>query len=55
MYDWFHKTKSQFNDSEFLKIYIDFPREELSKKNYRKEQLKCLKKVQLKKLKDLIN
>ena len=27
--DWFKKTDSKFEDSEFLKIYIDFPRAEL--------------------------
>ena len=29
MYDWFHKTKSKFNDNDFLKLYIDFKREKL--------------------------
>ena len=29
MYDWLNKTKSQFKDSDFLKLYIDFKREEL--------------------------
>ena len=32
MYDWLNKTKSDFNDSEFLKLYIDFKREELVEK-----------------------
>ena len=30
MYDWLNKTKSNFKDKEFLKLYIDFKREELS-------------------------
>ena len=29
MYDWLNKTKSQFKDRDFLKLYIDFKREEL--------------------------
>ena len=32
MYDWLSKTKSEFNDNEFLKLYIDFKREELVKR-----------------------
>ncbi|MBT3777538.1 MAG: tRNA (adenosine(37)-N6)-dimethylallyltransferase MiaA [Pelagibacteraceae bacterium] len=31
LYDWINKTKSEFNDNEFLKLYIDFKREELIK------------------------
>ena len=29
MYDWLSQTKSEFKDSEFLKLYINFKREEL--------------------------
>ena len=29
MYDWLDKTKSNFNENQFLKIYINFEREEL--------------------------
>jgi tRNA dimethylallyltransferase len=29
MYDWLNKTKSAFNENEFLKLYIDFNRQEL--------------------------
>ena len=29
MYDWLKKTKSAFNENEFLKLYIDFNRQEL--------------------------
>ena len=32
MYDWLEKTKSQFNDSDFLKLYIDFKRDDLVKR-----------------------
>ena len=40
MYDWFNKTKSKFNDKNFLKIYINYPRENLiSRINLRIEQM----------------
>ena len=29
MYDWLNKTKTAFNENEFLKLYIDFNRQEL--------------------------
>jgi tRNA dimethylallyltransferase len=29
LHDWFRKTKSFFNEDEFYKIYIDFPRKDL--------------------------
>ena len=29
MYEWLNKTKSEFKEEEFLKLYIDFKREEL--------------------------
>jgi len=32
MYEWLKKTKSQFKEEEFLKIYIDFNREDLIKR-----------------------
>ena len=32
MYEWFNKTKSQFKDKEFIKLYIDFIREDLIKR-----------------------
>tara|TARA_B110000495_G_C22549565_1_gene332533 strand:- start:175 stop:582 length:408 start_codon:yes stop_codon:yes gene_type:complete len=32
MYEWLEKTKSEFNDSDFLKLYIDFKRDNLIKK-----------------------
>ena len=31
MYEWINKTKSEFKDEEFLKLYIDFKREGLIK------------------------
>jgi len=32
MYEWLNKTKSEFKDKEFLKLYIDFNREDLVKR-----------------------
>ena len=32
MYEWLNKTQSEFKDEEFLKLYIDFKREDLIKK-----------------------
>ena len=32
MYEWLNKTKSEFKDGEFLKLYIDFNREDLIKR-----------------------
>ena len=32
MYEWLNRTKSEFNDDEFIKLYIDFKREELIKR-----------------------
>ncbi len=32
MYDWLEKTNSEFKDSDFLKLYIDFKREDLVKR-----------------------
>ena len=32
MYDWLNQTKPEFRDDEFLKLYIDFNREELIKR-----------------------
>ena len=29
MYDWFKRTNSTYEDKDFYKIYIDYPREEL--------------------------
>ena len=32
MYEWFRNTKSKYEQKDFYKIYIDFPRDELIKK-----------------------
>ena len=32
MYEWLYKTKSKFKDNEFIKLYIDFKRDELIKR-----------------------
>ena len=32
MYEWLNKTKPEFKDDEFLKLYVDFKREELIKR-----------------------
>jgi tRNA dimethylallyltransferase len=32
MYEWLNKTKSEFKDNEFLKLYINFKREDLIKR-----------------------
>tara|TARA_B110000444_G_scaffold237026_1_gene249371 strand:+ start:28 stop:969 length:942 start_codon:yes stop_codon:yes gene_type:complete len=32
MYEWLNKTNSEFKDHEFLKLYIDFKREDLNKR-----------------------
>ena len=40
IYNWFKDTKSYFNEDDFFKIYIDFPREELIKRiNKRTEKM----------------
>ena len=31
--NWFKKTKKYISSDEFIKIYIDYPREKLNKKN----------------------
>ena len=32
LYEWLNQTKSEFKNDEFIKLYIDFPREKLIKK-----------------------
>ena len=40
LHDWFKSTKSYFKNEDFLKIYIDFPRQELIKRiNLRTEKM----------------
>jgi tRNA dimethylallyltransferase len=58
MYDWLNKTKPVFNENEFLKLYIDFNREELIKrislrtvKMLQKGAIEEVKKLSTKKIK----
>jgi tRNA dimethylallyltransferase len=53
MYDWLNKTKSQFNESEFLKLYIDFKREELVER-IKLRTVKMLKEGAIKEVKRFI-
>ena len=40
IYDWFKSTKSDYENNDFYKIYIDYPRAELIKRiNYRTEHM----------------
>jgi len=40
IFDWFKKTKTFFSSNEFIKLYIDYPREELIKRiNFRVEDM----------------
>ena len=40
MYDWFKKTKSNYEPENFYKIYIDFPRSDLLKRiNLRSKEM----------------
>jgi len=40
LHDWFKDTKSYFKKNEFIKIYIDFPRQELIQRiNFRTEKM----------------
>ena len=40
IFDWFKKTKTFFSSNEFIKLYIDYPREELIKRiNLRVEDM----------------
>jgi len=58
MYDWLNKTKPEFNENEFLKLYIDFNRQELIKrislrtvKMLQKGAIEEVKKLSTKKIK----
>ena len=58
MYDWLNKTKPVFNENEFLKLYIDFNRQELIKrislrtvKMLQKGAIEEVKKLSIKKIK----
>ena len=40
IYDWFKSTKSDYENNDFYKIYIDYPRAELIKRiNYRTQNM----------------
>ena len=51
IHEWYKNTKSNFNESDFYKIYIDFPREELVKRiNLRSKEM--IKKGAIKEVKN---
>jgi len=53
MYEWFNKTKSEFNDDEFVKLYIDFKREDLIKR-ISLRSIKMIKEGAIKEVKNFI-
>jgi len=54
LYEWFKRTKSDFNKTDFFKIYIDFPRKELIERiNLRTEEM--IKIGAIKEVKKFIN
>ena len=53
MYDWLNKTKSQFKNKEFLKLYIDFKREELVERIFLRT-IKMIKEGAIKEVKRFI-
>ena len=53
LYDWFKGTKSYFNENDFFKIYIDFPRLELIKRIYLRTE-KMIKKGAISEVKRFI-
>jgi len=52
--DWFKNTKSKFDEDDFIKIYIDFPRFELVKKISKRTE-NMLKEGAIKEVKKFIN
>jgi len=51
IHEWYKNTKSNFNESDFYKIYIDFPRQELVKRiNLRSKEM--IKKGAIKEVKN---
>ena len=53
LYEWFENTKSDFSKDDFVKIYIDYPRQELIERiNIRTEQM--IKKGAIKEVKDFL-
>ena len=53
MYDWLEKTRSEFDDNEFLKLYIDFKREDLIKR-ISSRSIKMIKEGAIKEVKKFI-
>jgi tRNA dimethylallyltransferase len=53
MYQWLSKTKSEFNDDEFLKLYIEFKRENLIKR-ISLRSIKMIKEGAIKEVKNFI-
>ncbi len=54
MYDWFKKTVSNYNEDDFYKIYIDFPRNDLLKR-IRERSEEMIKKGAISEVKRFIN
>ena len=53
MYEWINKTKSEFREDEFLKLYIDFKREDLIKR-ISLRSIKMMKEGAIKEVKNFI-
>ena len=53
MYEWLSKTKPEFKDEEFLKLYIDFKREDLIKR-ISQRTIKMIKEGAIKEVKKFI-
>ena len=51
LFDWFKKTKSNYENHQFIKIYIDIPREEILKKI----KARCQKIIGNRSIKEVIN
>ena len=50
LFDWFKKTKSSFNNDQFEKIYLDFPRDVLLKRI----EKRCLKIINSSSIKEVV-
>ena len=53
MYEWMNRTKSEFKQDQFLKLYIDFKREDLIKRIFLRSS-KMMKKGAVKEVKNFI-
>ena len=51
LFDWFKKTKSNYENEQFVKIYLDIPREEILKKI----KARCEKIIGKRSIKEVIN